>query len=121
LQLINQNQELVNNLLMSSEAHFHLAGFVNKQDFCYWSATNPIEPHERPLHSSQVTVWSVISSFGIIDLYFFEDERGKAVTVTGLRYVHMLKNFLGSELAHRPVTEETFFPTTTPYEIPWQL
>jgi hypothetical protein len=34
LQLINQNQELVNNLLMSNEAHFNLSGFVNKQNFC---------------------------------------------------------------------------------------
>jgi hypothetical protein len=56
LQLINQNQELVNNLLMSDDAHFHLPGFVNKQNFCYWSATNPIELHERPLHSSKVRV-----------------------------------------------------------------
>ena len=30
LQLINQNQELVNNLLMSDEAHFHSSEFVNK-------------------------------------------------------------------------------------------
>ena len=41
LRLINENQELVNNLLMSNEAHFHLSGFVNKQNFRYWSATNP--------------------------------------------------------------------------------
>jgi hypothetical protein len=66
LQLINQNQELVNNLLMSYEAHFHLSGFVNKQNFHYWSATNPTELHERPLHSSKVTVWCAISSLGII-------------------------------------------------------
>jgi hypothetical protein len=89
LQLINQNQELVNNLLMSNEAHFHLFWFVNKQNFRYWSATNPIEFHARPLHSSKVTVWSAVSSFGIIGPYFFEDEREKAVTVTGSRYVHM--------------------------------
>ena len=56
LQLINQNQMLVNNLLMSDEAHFHLSWFVNKQNFLYFSATNPIEFHERPLHSSKVTV-----------------------------------------------------------------
>ena len=30
LHLINQNQELVNKLLISDEAHFHLSGFVNK-------------------------------------------------------------------------------------------
>jgi hypothetical protein len=109
LQLINQNQELVNNLLMSDEAHFHLSGIVNKQNFRYWSATNPIELNERSLHSSKVTVWCAISSFGIIGPYFFEDERERAVTVTGPHYVHMLENFLGPELARNPVTEETFF------------
>jgi len=94
---------------MSDEAHFHLSGFVNKQNFRYWSATNPIELHERPLYSSKVTVCCVISSFGIISPYFFEDERVRAVTVTGPRYVHMLENFLGPELARHPVTKETFF------------
>ena len=76
LQLISQNQELVNNLLMSDEAHFHLSGFVNKQNFHYWSATNPTELHERPLHSSKVTLWCAIPSFGITSPYFFEDENG---------------------------------------------
>jgi hypothetical protein len=66
LQLINQNQEPLNNLLMSDGAHFHLSGFVNKQNFRYWSATNPTELHERPLYFSKVTVCCAISSFGII-------------------------------------------------------
>jgi hypothetical protein len=94
---------------MGNEAYFHLSLFVNKQNCCYWSATNPIELHERPLHSSKVTVWCAVPSFGIISSYLFEDEREKAVTVTGPRYIHMLENFLGPELARLPVTEETFF------------
>jgi hypothetical protein len=75
LQLINQNQELVNNLLMSDEARFHLSGFINKQNFRYWSATNPTELHEIPLRNSKVTALCAISSFGIIGPYFSEDER----------------------------------------------
>jgi hypothetical protein len=94
---------------MSEEAHFHLSGFVNKQNFHYWSATNPIKLHERPLHSSKVIVWCAISSFGIIGPYFFEDERERAVSVTGLHYIHMLENFLSPELVCHPVTKETFF------------
>ena len=94
---------------MSDEAHFHLSGFVNKQNLCCWSATNPIELPERSLHNSKVTVWCAISSFRIIGPYFFEDEREKTVTMTGPRYVHMLENFLGPELARRPVNEEKFF------------
>jgi len=57
LRLINENQELVNNLLMSDEAHFHLSGFVNKQNFCYWSATNPTKLHET---TSQVQSHSMV-------------------------------------------------------------
>ena len=94
---------------MSDAPHFHLFGVVNKQNFRYLSATNPIELHERPIHSSKVTVWCAISSFGIIGPYFFEDERERAVNVTGPRYVHMLENFLGPVLGRHPVTEEAFF------------
>jgi hypothetical protein len=53
--------------------------------------------------------WCAISSFGIIGSYFFEDERERAVTVIGPRYVHMLGNFSGPELARHPVNEGTFF------------
>lgn len=35
--MINENP---NNLLMSGDAHFHLSGFVNKQNFHYWSSEN---------------------------------------------------------------------------------
>jgi len=94
---------------MSYEAHFYLSGFVNKQTFRYWSAINPTGLHERPLDSSEVTVWCAIYSFGIIGPYFFEDEREKTVPMTGPRYVHVMENFLGPELARHPVTEETFF------------
>jgi hypothetical protein len=35
LQLINQNQVVISNLLMSDEAHLHLSEFVKKQNFRY--------------------------------------------------------------------------------------
>jgi len=50
-----------------------------------------------------------MSSFGIIGPYFCEDEREKAVNLTGPRYIHMLENFLGPDLARHPGTEERFF------------
>jgi len=33
LDLIGEDKALVNNIWMSDEAHFHLSGFVNKQNF----------------------------------------------------------------------------------------
>ena len=40
LDLINRNKEVLNNLTISDEAHFHLTGFVNKQNCRYWSDTH---------------------------------------------------------------------------------
>ena len=34
----------------NDEAHFHLSGTVNKQNFRYWATNNPRRLHERPLH-----------------------------------------------------------------------
>jgi len=33
--LLQENQDMLNNLLMTDEAHFHLSGFVNKQNMGY--------------------------------------------------------------------------------------
>lgn len=84
-------------VLSSDEAHFHLSGYVNKQNFRYWAENNPRQLHERPLHSQRVTVWCAVADFGIIGPYFFEEEE-RTVTVTSDRYVHMLNTFLQPKL-----------------------
>ena len=70
--------------ICSDEAHFHLSGMVNKQNFRYWSQNNPRELHQRPLHSPKVTIWCAMGSFGVCGPYFFEEE-GATVTVTSDR------------------------------------
>lgn len=67
---LEENDDQINNLWMSDEAHFHLSGFVNKQNFRYWSDENPRLLHETPLHSQKVTTWCAISSNGIIGPFF---------------------------------------------------
>jgi hypothetical protein len=104
------------NLLMSDEAHFHLSGFVNKQNFRYWSRETPQRFHEKPLDNAKVTVWCAISSFGIAEPYFFEEGGRHTITVNSQHYVSMFENFLGPELAHHPVNEDIFFSTRWCYE-----
>ncbi|XP_039275893.1 leucine-rich repeat serine/threonine-protein kinase 1-like [Nilaparvata lugens] len=62
LDLINEDEDIVNRLWMSDEAHFHLSGYVNKQNFRFWSDVNPRELHQQPLHSKKLlshhNVWS---------------------------------------------------------------
>jgi len=41
LDLIGKDEDLVNNICVSDEAHFHVSGFVNKQNFRYQSQANP--------------------------------------------------------------------------------
>ena len=84
--------------ICSDEAHFHLSGMVNKQNFRYWSQNNPRELHQRPLHSPKVTVWCAMGSFGVGSPYFFEEE-GATVTVTSDRYCEMLERFLRPKVA----------------------
>lgn len=77
----------------SDEAHFHLSGAVNKQNFRYWAENNPRIIHEVPLHSPKLTVWCAISQFGVIGPYFFQED-GVTVTVNSNRYISMLQHFL---------------------------
>ncbi|KAJ4442800.1 hypothetical protein ANN_04393 [Periplaneta americana] len=97
-EMIAENNNILPNLLVSDEAHFHLTGFVNKQNIRYWSDTNPQLLHETPLHSPKVTVRCGVARFGIIGPYFFEDPKGRTVTVNSVRYLQMLNIFLVSEL-----------------------
>lgn len=109
MELMNQDNEFLDGLWMSDEAHFHLTGYVNKQNYRYWADNNPKELHERPLHSSKVTVWCAISSHGIIGPYFFENEDGIATTVTSERYVEMLQSFVAPALDNFPQLHEAWF------------
>jgi hypothetical protein len=58
--------------------------------------------HQRPLHSARVAVRCGVANFSVIGPYFFEDEDGRAVTVTSARYVEMLQNRVFVELSSRP-------------------
>ena len=88
----------LDNLFMSDEAHFTLSGCVNKENYRFWSAENPHLLHQAPLHSERLTVWCAISSHNIIGPYFFQNEEGDTVTVTGDRYRMMLQNFFIPQL-----------------------
>ena len=84
-------------IMVSDEAHFHLNGSVNKQNFQYWAPQNPHEVHERPSHSPRVTVWCAIGKAGVIGPYFFE-ENEITTTVNPARYIDMINNFFEPEL-----------------------
>ncbi|GBM80833.1 hypothetical protein AVEN_219580-1 [Araneus ventricosus] len=57
----------------TDEAHFHLNGFVNKQNWIFWGSENPHLCEGRPLHLPKVTAWVAVCSRGIIDPFFMRE------------------------------------------------
>jgi len=92
--LLRENPDILNNLLMTKKAHFHLSGFVNKQNMRYRSPVNPKELHEMPMHSPKVTVLYGVGAFGIVGPYFFENDNEETVTVNSECYVTLLEGFV---------------------------
>ena len=91
---VSENANFLNNLIMSDEAHFHLNGYVNKQNCRIWGTENPRALHQRQLHPLRCTVWCGIMADKVIGPYFFENERNEPETVSGAVYRTMLENFL---------------------------
>jgi hypothetical protein len=50
LEMLN-NDGVINTVLMIDEAHFHLSGYLNKQNYHYWAPENRQELHQHPLQS----------------------------------------------------------------------
>lgn len=46
------------------------------------------------MHPQRTTVWCGFWAGGVIGPFFIEDEAGDAVTVNGIRYRDMIRNFL---------------------------
>jgi hypothetical protein len=101
IEIIENNDNIV--LFMSDEAYFHLNGYVNSQNFRYWSPLNLQQLHEEPLHSPKITVWCAIGVMQITGPYFFEDN-GQTTTVNSERYIEKLIRFFFPELQRRRVS-----------------
>lgn len=60
--------------LYSDGCGFLLSGDVNKQNCRIWRAKRPQEVHKVPNGTVQIMVWCTVSSRGMFDIYFFENE-----------------------------------------------
>jgi hypothetical protein len=74
------NDHLLDVSFFSDEAWFHLSGYVNSQNFRIWSAQNPHQFVETPLHVSKIGVWIAVSRRRLIGPIFFNG------TINGQRY-----------------------------------
>ena len=70
-------------IILSDGAQFWLNGFVNKQNCRNVGDHDLQEIQQRSLHSEKVIVRCGYWSGDIIELYFFQNEAGAALTVNG--------------------------------------
>lgn len=106
--ILQQQGDFVPNIIFSDEAHFHLNGFVNRQNCRIWGSENPRIIQEKEMHPKRVTVWCALWSEGIIGPFFFEDGQGNALTVNGERYRAMLTRFFVPQLGGIDVDNKWF-------------
>ncbi|GBN00934.1 hypothetical protein AVEN_150868-1 [Araneus ventricosus] len=74
----------------TDEAHFHLNGFVNKQNWRFWGSENPHLYEEKPLHSPKVTAWVAVCSRAIIGPFCIRE------TISSERYISILEQFVST-------------------------
>lgn len=91
-QIFNDDPTTLDRILWSDEASFKLNGHINRHNCVYWNEDNLHHVIQKDVNLPGVTVWCAISSSGVIGPYFFEGN------VTGVSYLHMLKEFLQPRL-----------------------
>ena len=94
---------------MMDEANFHISGNVNSQNCPYGVTENPLDIHQKTLHSEKFIVWCGVASFGVTGPYFFEDEACRALTVNSVGYTEMLRTFLELDLQSLGVENQTLW------------
>lgn len=61
---------------------------MNSRNAVHWGSHRPEEVQAKPLYSKKVTVWVAMRhGWGTISPFFFDDDKGEAVTITQERYV----------------------------------
>lgn len=103
LALMEIDPSFLCNLEFSDEAHFHLNGEVNRQNFRYWDTSNPNCYSEVPLHSPRVTVWAAIGYQGVIGPFFFQEN------ITGESYLKLLQQQVLPVVQEFPRFDELVF------------
>lgn len=102
LNMINEGFD-VDCIWFTDEAHFHLNGFANKQNWRFWGSENPYLCEAKPLHCPKLTVWAAVCSRGIIGPFFIHG------TITSERYVAILRQFVATHRAFEDPPDSEWF------------
>lgn len=87
-QFTRNNIARLDTIFFSDEAWFSLNGYVNSQNYRWWSSVNPYGHIEAPLHSEKIGVWCALSRKRLVGPIFF------TTTITAEVYQGILTDFI---------------------------
>lgn len=98
------NEDLMQNILFSDEATFHICGNVHKHNCRIWADQQPNAILEWQRDTPKVNVWLGMTANKIYGPFMFAEP-----TVTGTTYCDMLEFFLGPQLVQDGIVETVIF------------
>jgi len=87
LMFMRNNPQLIDRIIWSDEATFHVDGVINRHNSVYYAKENPHQIVTKGVASPGLCIWAAIHSQGVIGPYFFDG------TCNAERYVEMLSIF----------------------------
>ena len=100
---MHNDEQLVNHIIWSDEAHFSIDGTVNRHNAVYYSAENPHLMVTRCVATLGLTVWAGIHAAGVIGPFITRE------TVNGERYLQMLETQFWPALTALPNYQQFVF------------
>lgn len=88
-----ERDHLMDNILFSDEATFHICGMVNRHNCRIWGNERPDDTFEWQRDTPKVNVWVGITKQKVYGPFMFREN-----TVTGGTYLDMLEQFLEPQL-----------------------
>jgi hypothetical protein len=104
LEMATCDPDFPNRIIWSDESIFKLNGIVNRHNCSYWSKENPRFVISKSLNSPGLMVWMGIMSDQIMGPIFFDEG-----TITGERYLLMLKEKVWPMIENRRDIQKLFF------------
>ena len=103
LQRLGEAPGLLDRIIWSDEAIFHVGGFVNRHNSHYWGPCSPGATVERLQSRPKVTVWCGMTSTSLVGPYLLED------TMNSSRYLCMLEDYVMPIISQWPSADDLIF------------
>uniref|UniRef100_A0A158P4I2 Tc1-like transposase DDE domain-containing protein n=1 Tax=Tetranychus urticae TaxID=32264 RepID=A0A158P4I2_TETUR len=100
LNIVHEGKIDYKKIIFTDKCHYHLEGFVNKQNWRHWGSEPPNFVAVQPLHPKRVTVWEGIYYGGVIGPIVFQN------SVTGEAYTKLLKEKIIPELESKDLLDD---------------